>query len=106
MMWMYAGLAGLGVGLAVGVLRFLAYDNAYKHASNTTTTTYNIAGSTLMTAIMADAVEDAAYEAGAVMDLYGAMESVHYGLWNAMTDEERADAIAEEEEGAEEEAAE
>lgn len=98
MAWMYGSLAMMVVGMIVGVTRFMAYDNAYGHASNTTTTTYNSAGTTLMGAIITDSIEDAAHEAAAMLALYGAMESVHYGLWNAKTDEERATAIAEWEE--------
>ena len=98
MAWMYGSLAMMVVSMIVGVTRFMAYENAYGHASNTTTTTYNSAGNNLMSTIRWDSIEDAGHEAAAMLALYGAMESVHYGLWNAKTDEERATAIAEWEE--------
>lgn len=92
-MWELGMMIGALLGGIVGVMRFLGYEAAYSQATGTDV--LKIAqGAALMTTLETAAIEDAAMNAGFMMTVWMAMESAHYGAWNAMTDEQQAEKIA------------
>ena len=96
--WMLVGgLGGMILSLAIGVVRFLGYEQGYANATDSTVAK-NPYGLGMMGAIKTDMVEDAACNAGAAIALAGAAEGWYYNLWNAYTDEEQSAMVAEWEE--------
>ena len=101
--WMLVGgLGGMLLSLAVGIVRFLGYEQGYSNATETDATKVaakiNTFGLSMMTVIKTDMIEDAACNAGAAIALAGAAEGWYYNLWNAYTDEEQSTMVAEWEE--------
>jgi hypothetical protein len=101
--WMLVGgLGGMILSLAVGIVRFLGYEQGYTNATETDATKVAAGivtkGTTMMTAIKTDMIEDAACNAGMAIALAGAAEGWYYNLWNAYTDEEQSTMVAEWEE--------
>ena len=101
--WMLVGgLGGMILSLAVGIVRFLGYEQGYSNLTETDATKVaafiNTKGGLMMTAIKTDMIEDAACNAGAAIALAGAAEGWYYNLWNAYTDEEQSTMVAEWEE--------
>jgi len=93
--WTILGLVGMVAGMAVDIIRMVGYDSYYSDSQTTATAA---AGASAMTIIKTDAVYDMAAHAVAMIELAPAMEGFYHDVWNAKTDEEQADAIAEWEE--------
>lgn len=94
LLWAILGLVSGLAGLAIGVLRFLAYDKGYSEATSTTAATAT-AASTVMKQINADTIRDEAMNVSATVAIYSSLEAVMYELWNLETDEAQEEKIAE-----------
>merc|ERR1719232_37907 len=91
LIWMFAGLIGLGLGVTVGVFRFLGME-----ASNTQRK--KDGNNAMIQYIRLDAIEDMLMDAAFTFAILDNAEGWYYNLWNHQTAEERADAVAEWEE--------
>ena len=89
--WMLAGLIGLGLGVAVGVMRFLGAEASNDQRKKT-------GDNSMYQMIRYDATEDMLIEAALTFAILDNAEGWYYNLWNHQTAEERADAVAEWEE--------
>ena len=105
MLWGILGLVAWGAGVAVGILRFLAYDGAYtvKKDANVATATglldYTAALYT-QNGVKLDGIRDGIMDTSLALTMFGAAESLAFEYWNMMADEDQATVIGEWEEAA------
>lgn len=94
LLWVILGLVSGLAGLAIGVLRFLAYDKGYSESTSTTAATATAAAS-VMKQLRADIVRDEAMNVSATVAIYSSLEAVMFELWNLETDEAQEEKIIE-----------
>ena len=105
MLWGLLGLVAWGAGVAVGILRFLAYDGAYtaKKDANVATAAglldYTAALYT-QNGVKLDGIRDGIMDTSIALTMFGAAESLVFEYWNMTSDEDQATAIGEWEEAA------
>ena len=105
MLWGLLGLVAWGSGVAVGILRFLAYDGAYgvKKDANVATAAGLIdytAALYTQNGVKLDGIRDGIMDTSIALTMFGAAESLAFEYWNMTSDDDQATAIGEWEEAA------
>ena len=101
MLWGILGLVAWGSGVAVNILRFLAYDGAYSVKKDSTSTTADVSiAKTTQNAVKLDGMRDSIMDTSIALTMFGAAESLAFEYWNMTSDEDQATAIGEWEEAA------
>ena len=95
----YLGLAAGIIGMVVGVLRFLAYEQGYSNKDSSTAAEAT-AAAYVMGGTKWDGIRDMLMDAGAAITMAGAAESIAYEMWHMMSDEDQQTAVKEWEEAA------
>jgi hypothetical protein len=98
LLWMFLGLGGMLIQLAVGIVGFLAYEQGYTEVKDKTAN--KAVGKTIMDSVKYDGMRDAIIDASIMFTFWSAMESLGFEMWNLATAQERKDAIVEWEEAA------
>jgi len=97
LVWMlFGGIVGGLAGIAIGIIRFLAYDAGYT-AYTGSDVAKKASGSATMGAVKKDAIRDSIFDIGVGLVLAGSLEAIMWEQWNMASLEDQEEQMAENE---------